>query len=142
MKTVKIFENEIKTKHIRWNLKFKIIQKHDFHIFKPKNVQDCLSFSIEFNTLVSIHCINFVKYNQGFWDKVVKKKTERNWVFVTNSNCLIPISLQSDYVNLWYFKLRLFGLTEFIVWNIKDLRHGRKRLNTEMPQKNRIIKLI
>ena len=42
--------------------------------------------------------------------------------FVTNSNCLIPISLQSDYVNLWYCKLRLFGLTEFIVWNIKGLR--------------------
>jgi len=45
--------------------------------------------------------------------------------FDTNSNCLIPISLQSDDndVNLWYFKLRLFGLTEFIVRNIKGLQH-------------------
>ena len=85
MKTVKIFENEIKTKHIRWNLKFKIIQKHDFHIFKPKNVQDCLSFSIEFNTLVSIHCINFVKYNQGFWDTVVKKKRLKGTEFLSQN---------------------------------------------------------
>ena len=44
-----------------------------------------------------------------------------NWVFVTNLNCLIPISLQSDDVIPWYLKLKLFGLTEFIVWNIKGL---------------------
>ena len=43
---------------------------------------------------------------------------ERNWVFATNSNFLIPISLQSDGVNLYYFKLRLSDITEFIVWNI------------------------
>ena len=43
---------------------------------------------------------------------------QRNWFFVTNSNFLILASLQSDDVNLWYFKLRLFDLTEFIVWNI------------------------
>ena len=30
---------------------------------------------------------------------------------------LIPISLQPDSVKLWYFKLRLLDLTEFIVWN-------------------------
>ena len=48
---------------------------------------------------------------------------QRNWVFVTNSNYLIPISLQSDDINLCYFKLRLLDLTEFIVWNIKGLRH-------------------
>ena len=33
----------------------------------------------------------------------------------------IPISLQD--VNLWYLKLRLFDLTELIVWKIKDQRH-------------------
>ena len=48
---------------------------------------------------------------------------QRNWVFVTNSNFKIPISFQPDSVNLWYFKLRLFCLTEFIVWNIKGLLH-------------------
>ena len=31
---------------------------------------------------------------------------------------LIPISLQPDSVNNWYSYLRLFDLTEFIVWNI------------------------
>ena len=34
-----------------------------------------------------------------------------NWVFATNSNFLIPISLQPDGVGLWYFKLTLFYLT-------------------------------
>ena len=41
-----------------------------------------------------------------------------NWVFATNSDILIPISLQLDGVNRWYFKLRIFDLMEFIVWNI------------------------
>ena len=37
-----------------------------------------------------------------------------------NSNFLNTISLQPDYVNLWYFKLRhLFDLGEIIVWNVK-----------------------
>ena len=43
----------------------------------------------------------------------------RNWVFATNSDFLIPISLKPNVVNLWYFKLILFDLTELIVWNIK-----------------------
>ena len=47
--------------------------------------------------------------------------TERkvwNWVFVTNVDFLIPIFFLPDGVNLWYFKLKFFQLTEFIVWNI------------------------
>jgi len=48
---------------------------------------------------------------------------QRNWVFVTNSNLLSPISLQSDRVNLWYFKLWLFNIMEFIIWNIWGLKH-------------------
>ena len=39
---------------------------------------------------------------------------QRNWVFATNSNFLIFISLQPDILNLWYFKLILFDLTELI----------------------------
>ena len=31
--------------------------------------------------------------------------------------------MKHDYVNLWYFKLKLLDLTEFIVWNIKGLWH-------------------
>ena len=48
---------------------------------------------------------------------------ERNWVFVTNSVFVKPISLQPDDVNLWYFKLTIFDLIAFIAWNIKGLRH-------------------
>ena len=43
---------------------------------------------------------------------------QRNWVFGTNWNFLIPISLEPGRVNNRYFKLRLFYLTEIIVWNI------------------------
>ena len=45
-------------------------------------------------------------------------------VFDTNSNFQIPLSLQPGGVNLRYFKLALFDPTEFIVCNIKSLRHG------------------
>ena len=31
--------------------------------------------------------------------------------------------MQLDIANLWYFKLRLFNLTEIIVWNIYGLHH-------------------
>ena len=30
-----------------------------------------------------------------------------------------------DRVNLWYFKIWLFDLTDFIIWNIRGLRHQR-----------------
>ena len=42
----------------------------------------------------------------------------RNWVFATNSIFVIPISLQPDDVNLWYFKLTLRDLRAFIVWKM------------------------
>ena len=39
------------------------------------------------------------------------------------SNFLFSIHLQPDGSNLWYFRLGLFNLTEFIVWNIEDPWH-------------------
>ena len=48
---------------------------------------------------------------------------ERNWVFASDLNVLLPSSLQPDGVNLCYFKLKILDLTEFIVWNIKFLQH-------------------
>ena len=53
----------------------------------------------------------------------------RNWSFVTILNFLSPISLQLKGVNLWFFKLRLFNLTEIIVWNIKGLQHQVAKIN-------------
>ena len=63
---------------------------------------------------------------QGFlsYDRTNKQtswQTERNWVIATNSNFLIPISLQLDGVTLWYFIFRLFDLTDVII-NLKYLR--------------------
>ena len=43
---------------------------------------------------------------------------QRNWVFATNSEFIMPISLEPNVVNLWYLKLILFDLTDSIVWNI------------------------
>ena len=57
------------------------------------------------------------------WISHKGKLRQRNGVFATNSNFLIPISLQPNGVHRWYFKLRLFDVTKFIVWNIKGLRH-------------------
>ena len=37
--------------------------------------------------------------------------------------CKFSISFQPYGVSLWYFKLTLFHLREFIVWNILGLRH-------------------
>ena len=34
---------------------------------------------------------------------------QRNWVFATNLNVLIPISLQPDDVNLWQFQTKIIG---------------------------------
>ena len=51
------------------------------------------------------------------------KTCQRSWVFATISVFVKPISLQPYDENLWYFKLTLFDLTEFIVWNIKGLRN-------------------
>ena len=48
-------------------------------------------------------------------DHEIEGKDKRNWVFATNSNFQIPISLHPDSVKRLYFKLRLFELTEFIV---------------------------
>ena len=54
--------------------------------------------------------------------KYKRKNRLRNWVFATNSVFVKPISLQPYDVNLWYFKLTLFDLIAFIVWNSKGLQ--------------------
>ena len=47
------------------------------------------------------------------------KSTQRNWVLATNSNILIPISLQpGNGININTFKFKLFDLLDFIDWNI------------------------
>ena len=47
--------------------------------------------------------------------KVTKIIMQRNWVFATNSNFLIPISMQPDVANLWYFKPLIFQTC--IIWS-------------------------
>ena len=64
--------------------------------------------------------ISYNNKEQGF---ILSEKIQRSWFFATNSDFLIPISLKPNVVNLWYFKLILFDLTELIAWNVKGLRH-------------------
>ena len=52
------------------------------------------------------------------WTQDIIYLIYRNWVFGTKSNIKTSISIELDVVNIWYFKLRLFDLTEFIVWII------------------------
>ena len=61
--------------------------------------------------------------------------SKRNWVFVTNSNFIIPKSQQPGDAYLSYFKLTLFDPPEFIAWNIYNgLRHlVKKKLGFKNP---------
>ena len=47
-----------------------------------------------------------------------KIKNQRNWVFVTNSNCLIPISFSNHNVNLSYLILQNSQFEISMVYNI------------------------
>ena len=42
-------------------------------------------------------------------------KIKSYWVFATNSNIIIPVSLQPNGVNLSYLEFQLFDLTKFLV---------------------------
>ena len=48
---------------------------------------------------------------------------QRNWVFVTNSAFLNPISLEPNVVDLRYFKLWILLIQIIRVWNIEGLQH-------------------
>ena len=69
--------------------------------------------------MVNLHFLNFLLHSKVFilYFQILLK--EKNWVLVSNSNFRNPISLQPHGVNLWYFKLRIFGMPKFIIWNIK-----------------------
>ena len=67
-------------------------------------------FIIDVTIWIAVNCCC------GIWKRAPLINNKE--VFATNSGYLVPISLQSDGLNLWYFKLGLFDLTEFIVYNI------------------------
>ena len=61
---------------------------------------------------IEIRKLDFVSNNHGSLSKLCLKL-----------KFIIFISLQPNFVNFWYFKLRLFDLTEITFWNILGLRH-------------------
>ena len=60
---------------------------------------------------------NIILKNTSFKNKTKFKGIES---LSQTLNFLIPISLEPNVVDLWYFKLILFDLTEFIVLNILE----------------------
>ena len=97
------------------NSKSLIFQNIDYLIY----IAECIEIFKVYDTK-DIRCkdirsrkLEHENSNHQFW----------NWVFTTKSNFLMLVSLQPDCINILYFKLKHFDLTEFIVWNIKGLQH-------------------
>ena len=67
--------------------------------------------------------INFYIARSHLTSQTLVRNKQVKEAFVTNSNYLIPISLQPDVVEIWHFKSRLFELTECIVRTIEGLRY-------------------
>ena len=78
-----------------------------------KLVKETLNWLNE-NLLSIIHILGFILKLEILRNDL----SENNWVFATNSEFIIPISLEPNVANLWYFKLILFYLAEFIAWNV------------------------
>ena len=57
---------------------------------------------------------------KGSWNLIIK---QRNWVFATNSDFLITLSLEPNVADLRYFKLLILLNLIIWVWNIKGLQH-------------------
>ena len=72
---------------------------------------DISNYLIDQNSKLEISKVYNIGLQRYTWilksEFIAKKKTQflwrqRNWVFATNLNFLIPISLKPDGVNLWY----------------------------------------
>ena len=70
-----------------------------------------LFFGIFNNLLYNISCFKLRRYIFSFLIEPL--------VLATNTHCLIPI--------LWYFKIKLFFLAKFIVWDFKVQGMGLRR---------------
>ena len=72
------------------------------------------------STYASVRSNNLYMKYESFTPLGLYRDCQRNWKHAWRSNNL---SVQTDGVNLWCFKLWLFDLVPLIVWNIKDLRN-------------------
>ena len=76
------------------------------------------NLNLNINILIDIICMT----QPDFW-KSQFQCTKGFESLHTNLIFVIPLSLQPDDLNLWYFKLTLLYLTVFIVWNVNGLQH-------------------
>ena len=77
------------------------------------------------NHLLQIIIFNYhIHYwSNILWKSIVVIVNQRNWVFATNSDFLISISLQLNIVYIWYFKLWIMLDQIIKLWNIKGFNH-------------------
>ena len=61
--------------------------------------------------------------------QIFKKTRKSNWILC--SYLQFSVSMQPDGVNLWYFKLILFNLTELLVWNVSGVWHWVAKIKFE-----------
>ena len=69
---------------------------------------ECAKLSVKFEkTNLSVFPVNWTDENKHFYrliHKMLRIDRQRNWIFATNSNILIPISLQPNAAYRCYFK--------------------------------------
>ena len=95
-----------------WNTGIRILfHVPDTHRYLIESISQCLHVK----TMLASRCVSYYETIEAS-SKLCIRFLLRSWVFATNLN--IPVPFQPGDVNLWYFKLRLHDLTEFIAWNI------------------------
>ena len=93
--------------------------------------QSHLNWSVFFTALLSsnpyfVHCIINYIFTQH-WKKKLKLRNQelipqRNWVFDTNSDFIITLSLEPNVADLRYFKIWILLNQIIWIWNIKGLK--------------------
>ena len=101
-----------------WWFKKKTLKKMKTNLYISWNFNGYPSCSP--NIRCKLRC---VRSNAKIAQYFVNWSFKRNWVFATNSNFLIYISLQPNVVDFWYFKLWYLLVKIILVWNIKGLHH-------------------
>ena len=80
------------------------------------NIIDSFYTNQTFNCPCTVYPMHKKNYKRSFQFLLIKSH-QRNWVFATNSDFLITISLEPNFADLWYFNQQIWVL------NIKGLQH-------------------
>ena len=96
------------------NAKSPILQNIQWGPNSYVKTEKCIFVQVEIFFTGKIHIFsnwNYTKvsvFSESYASKAWQTSFQMNRVFATNPNFRIPISLQHNVVNFWYFKLKLF----------------------------------